>query len=115
MEILKNPNFDFLGKARVFIALSLLVIVAGGVLMARNGLRYGVEFQGGTQLIVKFQNVPQIDEVRKAVERDAPGAVIQTYDDPAKNQVLIRLAAPPSETDLTAPAQRVLTRSRPLM
>ena len=108
MEILKNPNFDFLGKARVFIALSLLVIVAGGVLIARKGVRYGVEFQGGTQLIVKFQNTPQIDEVRNAVERDAPGAVIQTYDDPAKNHVLIRLATPPSETDLTAPAQRVL-------
>ena len=108
MEILKNPNFDFLGKARLFIALSLLVIVAGGVLIARQGLRYGVEFQGGTQLIVKFQNPPQVDEIRGAVERDAPGAVIQTYDDPAKNQVLIRLAAPPSDTTLTAPAQRAL-------
>jgi len=92
MEILKNPNFDFLGKARVFIALSLLVLVAGGLLISRQGLRYGVEFQGGTQLIVKFQNPPQVDEIRSAVERDAPGAVIQTYDDPAKNQVLIRLS-----------------------
>jgi preprotein translocase subunit SecF len=108
MEILKNPNFDFLGKARVFIVLSLLVILAGGVLIARGHLRYGVEFQGGTQLIVKFQNAPQIDAVRAAVERAAPGGVIQTYDDPAKNQVLIRLAVPPSDTDLTAPAQRVL-------
>ena len=29
MEILKNPNFDFLGKARYFVAFSLLVILAG--------------------------------------------------------------------------------------
>jgi preprotein translocase subunit SecF len=108
MEILKNPNFDFLGKARYFIALSLLVIAAGAVLISRQGLRYGVEFQGGTQLIVRFQNPPQIDEIRAAVERDAPGAVIQTYDEPAKNQVLIRLAATPSDAELTAPAQRVL-------
>ena len=53
MEILKNPNFDFLGKARVFIAVSLLVILGGAALIARQGLRYGVEFQGGTQLIVR--------------------------------------------------------------
>jgi preprotein translocase subunit SecF len=108
MEILKNPNFDLLGKARYFIALSLLVIVAGVALIARQGLRYGVEFQGGTQLIVRFQNPPQVDAIRGALERDAPGAVIQTYDDPAKNQVLIRLGTPPDETELTAPAQRVL-------
>jgi preprotein translocase subunit SecF len=108
MEILKNPNFDFLGKARYFIALSLLVIAAGAALIAGQGLRYGVEFQGGTQLIVKFQNPPQVDQIRAALERDAPGAVIQTYDDPAKNQVLIRLGMPPDEAELTAPAQRVL-------
>ena len=64
MQILKNPNFDFLGKARVFIAVSLLVILGGAALIARQGLRYGVEFQGGTQLIVKFQNTPQVDEIR---------------------------------------------------
>ncbi len=29
MEILKNPNYDFLGKAKYFVALSLVVIVAG--------------------------------------------------------------------------------------
>jgi len=109
MEILKNPSFDFLGKARFFIILSLLVILAGIGLMARpGGLRYGVEFSGGTQLIVKFQKPPQIDKVRNAVERDAPGAVIQTYDAPARNQVLIRLAEQPADTELTAPAQRVI-------
>jgi preprotein translocase subunit SecF len=46
--------------------------------------------------------------VRAAVERDAPAAVIQTYDDSAKNQVLIRLAEQPADTELTAPAQRVI-------
>ena len=29
MEILKNPNFDFLGKARYFVGASLLLILAG--------------------------------------------------------------------------------------
>jgi preprotein translocase subunit SecF len=60
--------------------------------IARNGLRYGVEFSGGTQLILKFQNPPQVDRIRDAVGKQAPGAVIQTYGDPSKNMVLIRLA-----------------------
>ena len=92
MEILKNPQFDFLGKTRYFVAASLLLILAGIGYIAKYGLHYGVEFSGGTQLILKFQNTPQVDRIRDAVGQQAPGAVIQTYGDSSKNQVLIRLA-----------------------
>jgi preprotein translocase subunit SecF len=92
MEILKNPNFDFLGKTRYFVVASLILILAGVAFIAKNGLRYGVEFSGGTQLILKFQNRPQVDRIRDAVGKQAPGAVIQTYGDPSNNMVLIRLA-----------------------
>lgn len=92
MEILKNPNFDFLGKTRYFVAGSLILILAGLAFIARSGLRYGVEFSGGAQLILKFRSTPQVDRIRDAVGKQAPGAVIQTYGDPSKNQVLIRLA-----------------------
>jgi preprotein translocase subunit SecF len=92
MEILKNPNFDFLGKTRYFVAASLLFILAGIGYIAKYGLHYGVEFSGGTQLILKFQSTPQVDRIRDAVGKQAPGAVIQTYGDSSKNQVLIRLA-----------------------
>jgi preprotein translocase subunit SecF len=109
MEILKNPNFDFLGRTRYFVAASVLIIVAGVVSMARpGGLRYGVEFSGGTQLIVKFQSTPETDAIRDAVSRVSPGAVIQTYGQPSGNQVLIRLAGHEAEAELTGPAQRTL-------
>ena len=109
MEILKNPNFDFLGRTRYFVAASILLIVAGLVSMSRpGGLRYGVEFSGGTQLIVKFQANPETDVIRDAVSRVAPGAVIQTYGQPSGNQVLIRLAGVESEAELTGPAERTL-------
>jgi preprotein translocase subunit SecF len=56
-------------------------------------MKNSVEFSGGTQLIAHFQSTPKIDRIRGAVDRIAPGAVIQTYDAPSKNQVLIRIAA----------------------
>src|SRR5919109_1139632 len=91
MEILKNPNFDFLGKARYFIAGSLILILSGLAYMATRGIHYGVEFSGGTQLIVKFQNPPHVDRIRGAVESVAPGAVIQTYGQSSSNQLLFQL------------------------
>jgi preprotein translocase subunit SecF len=109
MEILKNPNFDFLGKARYFIAASLILIAAGVAYMATHGIRYGVEFSGGTELIVKFKSTPQVDRIRPALETVAPGAIIQTYGNPASNQVLIRVAGGQEiEGELDTTAKRVL-------
>ena len=113
LEILKNPNFDFLGKARYFIAASLIVILGGlaymvtsGIYVGRNPHGYGVEFSGGTQLIVKFAQTPDTDQVRNAVSAVAPGAVIQTFGQPSENRVLIRVAGG-NEADLEADALRV--------
>ena len=96
LEILKNPNFDFLGKTRYFVFLSLAIIFGGlgfmlatGIYLGSNARGYGVEFSGGTQLILRFEKTPEIDRLR-AVVKDA---TIQIYDVPAKNQVLVRIAA----------------------
>jgi preprotein translocase subunit SecF len=108
MEILKNPNFDFLGKARYFILASLVLIAAGVAFIATKGVRFGVEFSGGTQLIVKFQTTPDTDRIRSAVEGAAPGSVIQSYGEASSNRVLIRVGATGEGAELDAPARRVL-------
>ncbi len=107
-KFLENPNYDFLGKARVAIAASLVVILAGVAYLATRGVQSGVEFSGGTQLILKFEQSPQLDKIRDAVEKVSPGAVIQSYDEPAKNQVLVRVAAVEGhEESLDAVANRL--------
>jgi len=107
MEIIKNPHIDFLGKARYFVVLSALVIAAGFLWIASGHLRYGVEFSGGTQLILHFQNPPEVDRIRDAVTKVSPGAVIQTYGDVKANKVLVRISQEAQESDLDAPARAV--------
>ena len=107
MEIIKNPNFDFIGKAKYFVALSVALILASLAWMATGHLRYGVEFSGGTQLILHFQNPPDTDKIRDAVTKVSPGAVIQTYGDVTANKVLVRISQEASESDLDAPARAV--------
>ena len=97
-EILKNPNFDFFSKTRYFVGASLLFILAGAAVMSR-GVHFGVEFEGGTQVIARFQQTPDVNSIRAAV----PNATIQGYDAPAKNQVLIRLSGTGAEVDKAAP------------
>ncbi len=107
MEIIKNPHIDFLGKAKYFIALSALLIGAGVFWIGSGHLRYGVEFSGGTQLVLQFQAAPDTDRIRDAVAKVSPGAVIQSYGDPKANKVLVRISQEAPETDLDAPARAV--------
>ena len=107
MEIIKNPNIDFLGKAKYFVALSLVLIAAGAYWIFSGHLHYGVEFSGGTQLVLQFQKTPDVDKIRGAAEKVSPGAVIQTYGDPKQNKVLVRISQQASESDLDAPARAV--------
>jgi preprotein translocase subunit SecF len=107
MEIIKNPQIDFLSKAKYFVALSALLIGAGIFWIASGHLRYGVEFSGGTQIIAQFKDAPDVDKIRDAVAKVSPGSVIQTYGDPKANKVLVRISQEASESDLDAPERAV--------
>jgi preprotein translocase subunit SecF len=91
MEILKNPSFNFLGRAKYFGTASALLVVAGIYVIASGKVRYGVEFSEGTQLVLQFQSPPRIDRIRGAVEAVSPGAEIQTFGEAADNKVRVRL------------------------
>lgn len=102
MEILKNPNFNFLGPAKYFIVLSVLLVAASVYATVGGQVRYGVEFSEGTQLILQFQAPPDIARIRDAVEAVSPGAEIQTFGDPADNKVRVRLGLPATEAGAEA-------------
>jgi preprotein translocase subunit SecF len=68
MELLKNANFDFLGKKWPFIILSAVLTLAGlASLMLKGGPRYGIDFRGGTLVYVKFADKPPIERLRSAL------------------------------------------------
>ncbi|MBK5292574.1 MAG: protein translocase subunit SecF [Acidobacteriia bacterium] len=76
MELFKDTKFDFLGKKVPFIAVSVVLTVAGLVsLVMKGGPQYGIDFKGGTMTYVKFATKPQEDQVRKALSAKIPGEV----------------------------------------
>jgi preprotein translocase subunit SecF len=113
MHIFKNTNFDFL-KWRVHaIVLSWVVILAGAFVFFTKGIPLGIEFAGGTAVIVQFDRPVSIQQVRAAIDKGFPGgggeAVINTFGDPAQRQVMIRVPTVGAEsgTALTTTADQV--------
>ncbi len=95
MQIFHNPNYNFVRWRWHALAFSWLIILAGLAMVWVKGLPLGVEFSGGTIVIVQFQQQPDMTRVRGALDQVIPGggqnAQIQSYGDPAQRQVMIRV------------------------
>ena len=91
MDIIKNPHFNFIRWRWHAIALSTAVILAGAATIATRGLPLGIDFSGGTMLVVKFEQTVGEDAVRSALGNIAGDKVIQPFGDPSENSWLIRL------------------------
>lgn len=50
-----NTNIKFIDKFPIFVAFSVIAIIATGIGVATEGLNYGVDFTGGTVVQVKFR------------------------------------------------------------
>ena len=94
IELFKQPNIDWMGKAKYFYALSGILLLAGWTSIFLNGgLRYGIDFKGGTNVDVRFAQPPNIDKLRTSLAAQGIGnAEIQSVRDistPKANEVLI--------------------------
>lgn len=91
-----DVNINWMGKAKYFFALSALLLILGGVSLAlKGGLRYGIDFKGGTLVYVRFAGNPPVDQVREGLAKEGLGdSVIQKTSDisnPNSNEVMIYL------------------------
>lgn len=91
MQIFTNANYNFIRWRWQAIILSSLVILGGLGLVFSRGVPMGIDFSGGTLLIVQLDRDGGEQLVRDAVASLPGDEVVQQYDVPAKRQVLIRL------------------------
>ena len=101
MEFFHGVNVDWLGKKWYFLAFSMIFSVAGIVSMAWHWTHIGspvplsVDFRGGTQVQVQFQQAPDITRIRQAI--DAAGirdATIQAFGEARRQSTRSSSACP---------------------
>jgi preprotein translocase subunit SecF len=47
-EILKDTNYDFMGKRKFWMALSAVLMVLSAAVIYVRGINWGIEFKGGS-------------------------------------------------------------------
>lgn len=69
IELIKNPNLDFMGWRKYGFAFSGILIIASLLLIFVKGPRLGVDFSGGALVWVKFEKTIDITQVRESMSR----------------------------------------------
>lgn len=64
MRWFETPNFDFVGKRKVAYIISAVLFLASLGAIVTKGLQYGIDFKGGKELVVVFENPIDVTSVR---------------------------------------------------
>ena len=92
MELIKKQtHIDFMGNYKTAIMFSVLLILAGLVsVFMHGGLKFGIDFAGGTLVQLKFENPPSIESIRSGLkEIGLADSTIQEFGSP--DTILIRV------------------------
>jgi len=95
-----NINLDFVGKRKLAVIFSLVLIAIGIVsLLIQGGPNYGIDFAGGTLVQVKFEEATGAKQIKEALQGLELGtSSVQQFGDEA-NEFLIRTPASSSELE----------------
>lgn len=111
MELFRQTHIDFLRWKWWAIGASWALILLGLIaIFVQKGLKFGIDFAGGTQIALKFAERPDIDRFRKILDAGHFGDIgIQRYEEAEKNEVLIRVQQQKKEgRDTTTEIQALL-------
>lgn len=100
MRIIKDTNINFIGKRRIALIISSILIIIGIGFLIANGPNYGVDFTGGTSLQLKFEKSINVGDVRTILSAIGFGnSEIKEFA--TNNELLIKLQQQDSNEDIS--------------
>lgn len=105
MELFKKPNIDFIGTKWIWIGISLTLITLSIIQVSVRGVKKGVEFTGGAEVILRFVEPPSVEDVRSQLGRAGlPSAAVTTFGETGGAEIAINVglgdSQPGQEGDL---------------
>ena len=110
IELFKNPNYDFIGKRKWAYIVSIAITLIGlSSLAVKGGLRYDLDFTGGTLIQVRFDQVPTIAKIRASLSTIHLGeSIIQEFGDNREYIIRLPLVESVSSEEISRRVQQAL-------
>ncbi|MEM7481307.1 MAG: protein translocase subunit SecF [Acidobacteriota bacterium] len=92
MEFFRDTRIDFMKYRKVMVVISAILVLTGiTTVFVQKKLNIGIDFAGGTQLTLQFQEEPQVDVIREVlVGAGMDEALIQRFGDEDANEVILK-------------------------
>jgi preprotein translocase subunit SecF len=114
MEIFKSDKiYDFMSKSKIFLGISLIMILASYALLFTKGLNYGIDFAGGTLVQVKYDKPAPIQKIRELLKKDKmfASASVTEFGSPEEIIIKIPTSSKSVSTDIGDKARALLKES----
>ena len=90
MHLIKNTSIDFLKYRKIAYVISLTIMFAGVLSLVFRGLNFGIDFKGGTEVVLRFQNDFEVRDVRSILKEAGVEGAIKSYG--ADRSLLVQTA-----------------------
>jgi len=98
IQVFRNPSYRFIENRKWAYLLSAVVLAVCLGSLVTQGLRYDIDFTGGTLVQVRFDTAPSVADVRRGLARTGLGdAVIQEFGEAREFIIRVPLGAASSE------------------
>ncbi|HSW56556.1 MAG TPA: protein translocase subunit SecF [Ignavibacteriaceae bacterium] len=82
MRIFQNFNYNFLGTRKLTYIISLGMLLVGLIGFLINGFHFGVDFKGGSEIVLQFEKPIEISDIRTYMSNIGLGYVeVKTFGD----------------------------------
>ena len=90
MRIFENLNVDFLSRRKIAYILSGMIFLAGVFSIVARGLELGIDFKGGTEIVLQFEDPVDVATIRANLENIGLGELeVKTFG--GESGIMIRI------------------------
>ena len=79
MRIFHKTSFDFIRFRKIAYAFSLVILASGMISLAVKGLNYGIDFRGGSEVLIRFEKNIDVSTVRSVLDVAGVSGSLKQY------------------------------------
>ncbi len=79
MRLFQKTTFNFIGHRKIAYVISTILLVAGLVSLVVKGLNYGIDFKGGSEVVIRFEKTVDVGTVRSIMREAGVNGSVKQY------------------------------------